>query len=293
MSQTRFPLLTAITFLGQGNDLGLGGNRAEHVALVKQVEGMKNWQVQLSEELEREGASEDRLKRVLLLLEMAEDLSVDVDDYCKGLREIEWRCRALQARDQEDVAIADLAELCDAEWAEGCELGRVLKEKCVRASEWSVRAKQAMSDKYSLEIFEALLEECKGLGVETEEESLLEYHMESGHAWREKAQELLKAKTTFLKGLKGMVREGDRIAVDLPEMSEMEKMIEEYEKAIIDEDKSETENWASCDGCSKWRRLGADVLPEGQTFFCLHVAMTCEDPVRCLKETCCCVCVWP
>ncbi len=256
--------------------------------------GVRTWTDQVREELEKQGRGADRLDRVKLLLDMADDLPVDLSHMTRDLHEVAWLCRAEQSQ-TDKVAMADLNELCAAEWAQGTELRQALQDRHKRASEWCQRAKQAMSERKTVDEFRELLNECAHMDVETEEECLLEFHVENSEAWRTKLMETYKAEFIFLKGLENMFQQAERIALDLPEMHDLKKRIQEREKMLNEkkvhakekqghgdeeEEEEDKENWACCDGCSKWRRLGAEALPEGKSFFCVQVGLSCCDPVR-------------
>ncbi len=61
------------------------------------------------------------------------------------------------------------------------------------------RAKSAMSHKKSAGEFRELLAEAEGLAVETEEEFLLHFHLESAEAWQQRAQAALAADRSVLR----------------------------------------------------------------------------------------------
>lgn len=269
------------------------------------MDALRVWRESLAEEMSKNGASEERLARVNVLLDMGDDLPVDVQSEALPMRGVLWCCKAQAAKDSGDkVSFGELMGLCTHPCAQEGELLDALNGQLRAAEAWCSKARSAMSDKRPCSVLQGLVDDYADLGVECEEDMLLTFHIESGQMWREKAQKMLEGENCFLLGLRGMLREGDRIAMDLPEIGQLEAAIakneamrkeKEKEKEAKKEakklsrkggeesdseesDEEEPENWACCDGCEKWRRLGTDSLPEGRSFFCLHVAKSCDDP---------------
>jgi hypothetical protein len=194
-----------------------------------------------------------------------------------------WTCRA-QAAVETKTSLKDLIELCDkaktaaAPLAPPQEVLRKLEEKRGKAEDWVKRAKGALSKKWKIAECNALLQEASALEVDSEEAFLIEYQLEAAESWsaRVQAQLALSLDDADYKVLKALLKESDRIAVRLDSIRDsIETRMDELERK--EQEESECE-WAKCDACNKWRRLGKDQhVAENDKFFCQNVAKTCDD----------------
>ena len=93
--------------------------------------------------------------------------------------------------------------------------------------------------------------------------------MERASAWQSKARALLEVARAAgddpaavaskaaadLQPLRALIRESDTIYAGLEELKDIQVLVELVIKILPDEEPEE-QNWAQCDECQKWRRLG-------------------------------------
>ena len=282
-ARQRWALEDVESLLEQGAALALVRNRGEARDLAQMVENFKSWRDEVNTELMAEPASGDTLpdsreERVQSMVERGADFPFECEESVGLVRRL-WTYRA-QTATRCRATLKDLADLTDKGQTldAPAELLGLVEVKRAKAEEWVKKAQGALAKKLEVVECRALLKEADALEVDSEENFLIEYQIEAAESWdaRVQAQLALSLEGSDYKVLKALLKESDRIAVRLDKIADVERRMEELE--LKEQEESECE-WAQCDGCNKWRRLGkGQTVAESEKFFCAQVAKSCDDP---------------